>query len=125
MLCGFEAIHSGRLKWGWWLAAAAASGLGFLTKGPISEILLFPPLLAFGVLNRSAARVGWKATAAFAAVVVAVNVPWYVAIYLREPAFLRHFFWDHNRDAVPPAVRPPPAVWYYVPILLAGFYYPA
>ena len=27
-----------------------ASGLGFLTKGPIAEILLFPPLLAFAWL---------------------------------------------------------------------------
>jgi 4-amino-4-deoxy-L-arabinose transferase-like glycosyltransferase len=121
VLCGFEAVRTGRLKWGWWLAAAVASGLGFLTKGPISEVLLFPPLLAFGLLNRSAARVGWRPAAAFAAVVVGVNLPWYVAVYLREPVFLKHFFWEHN---VLRFVRPfdhLQPVWYYVPILLGGF----
>ena len=121
MLCGFEAVRTGRLRWGWWLAAATASGLGFLTKGPISEVLLFPPLLAFGLLNSSAARVGWAAGAAFAAVVVAVNLPWYVAIYLREPAFLKHFFWDHNLMRFLRPFDHLQPVWYYVPILLGGF----
>ena len=48
VLCGFEAVRTGTLKLRWWLAAAVASGLGFLTKGPISEVLLFVPLWVFG-----------------------------------------------------------------------------
>jgi len=44
VLCGFEAVRTGRFRRGWWLAAALASGMGFLTKGPISEVLLFVPL---------------------------------------------------------------------------------
>ncbi|MBX9582119.1 MAG: glycosyltransferase family 39 protein, partial [Gemmataceae bacterium] len=54
-MCGFEAVRAGRLRWGWWLASALASGLGFLTKGPISEVLLFVPLWAYSFL----ASGGW------------------------------------------------------------------
>jgi 4-amino-4-deoxy-L-arabinose transferase-like glycosyltransferase len=121
VLCGFEAVRTGRLKLGWWVASAVASGLGFLTKGPISEVLLFPPLLAFAYLNGGTARVGWKNVALFAGIVAGVNVPWYVAIYREQPAFLGYFFWDHN---VMRFVRPfdhLQPVWYYVPILLGGF----
>src|SRR5215212_2205084 len=53
VLCGFEAVRAGRFKPGWWVAAALASGLGFLTKGPISEVLLFVPLWAFACLSGS------------------------------------------------------------------------
>ena len=121
VLCGFEAVRSGKLKLGWWVASAIFSGLGFLTKGPISEVLLFPPLLAFAWLNGSAARVGWKKLLLFFGVVLGINLPWYIAVYMHQPAFLKHFFWEHN---VMRFVRPfdhLQPVWYYVPILLGGF----
>ncbi len=121
VLCGFEAVRSGKLKLGWWVASAIFSGLGFLTKGPISEVLLFPPLLAFAWLNGSAARVGWKRLLLFFGIVLGINLPWYIAVYLHQPEFLKHFFWEHN---VMRFIRPfdhLQPVWYYVPILLGGF----
>ena len=121
ILCGFEAVRGGRLKLGWWLAAAVGSGLGFLTKGPVSEILLFPPLLAYALLNRQTARVGLPKLLLFGAVVVAVNLPWYVAIYRQQPEFLRYFFWDHNVMRFLQPFDHLQPVWYYVPILAAGF----
>ncbi len=121
VLCGYEAVRGGRLRWGWWVAAAVASGMGFLTKGPISEVLLFPPLLAVGWLGGTSARVGWRGCLGFAAVVVAVNLPWYVAMYRVRPEFLGHFFWEHNvLRFVKPFDHLQP-VWYYVPVLLGGF----
>jgi 4-amino-4-deoxy-L-arabinose transferase-like glycosyltransferase len=124
VLCGFEAVRTGRLKPGWWIASAIASGLGFLTKGPISEVLLFVPLLAYGFLARAAfgglAPARLRHYLLFFAIVIGVNLPWYAAIYLREPAFLEHFFWEHNvlRFLQPFDHLQP--VWYYAPILLAG-----
>ncbi len=121
VLCGYEAVRTGTLKVKWWLAAAVFSGLGFLTKGPISEILLFPPLVAAAWLSGSLARVGWKWVAIFSAIVVGINLPWYIAIYLREPVFLKYFFWDHNvMRFVQPFDHLQP-VWYYAPLLLVGF----
>lgn len=122
--CGFEAVRTGRFKLGWWVASAAASGLGFLTKGPISEVLLFVPLWAFAFLAMRGptppARPNLYQYTLFFAVVVAENLPWYVGIYLREPAFLRYFFWEHNvlRFLQPFDHLQP--VWYYAPLLLAG-----
>ena len=120
LLCGYEAIRQGRFKLGWWLLAALASGLGFLTKGPISEILLFPPLVAIAWLNPNLAQVKWRHALLFAAIVVAVNMPWYVAIYLQQPEFLRYFFWEQNvLRFVQPFDHLEP-VWYYAPVLLGG-----
>jgi len=124
VLCGFEAVRTGRLKIGWWIVAAVASGFGFLTKGPISEVLLFVPLFAFGWLTRGHKGVSpparFKHYVLFFAIVFLVNLPWYVAIWLREPAFLRHFFWEHNVMRFLQPFDHLQPVWYYAPILLAG-----
>jgi 4-amino-4-deoxy-L-arabinose transferase-like glycosyltransferase len=121
VLCGFEAVRTGSLRRSWWIAAALFSGLGFLTKGPISEILLFPPLMMFAWLARGTARITFRHALLFGVIVFAVNLPWYLAIYLKQPEFLKYFFWEHNvMRFVKPFDHLEP-VWYYVPILLGGF----
>lgn len=143
VLCGFEAVRTGALKRGWWLAAAVSSGLGFLTKGPISEVLLFVPLWVYGFLarahpsppplegeglnaarpsgaGRGPAAVAWYWYLVFFGVVLAVNLPWYVAIYLREPQFLKYFFWEHNVMRFLQPFDHLQPIWYYAPILLGG-----
>jgi len=120
VLCGYEAVRTGSLKIKWWLASAIFSGLGFLTKGPIAEILLFPPLVAAAWLSGSLARVGGKKVTLFFAIVFAVNLPWYIAIFQREPLFLKHFFWDHNVMRFLQPFDHLQPVWYYTPILLLG-----
>ncbi|AMV28024.1 Undecaprenyl phosphate-alpha-4-amino-4-deoxy-L-arabinose arabinosyl transferase [Gemmata sp. SH-PL17] len=170
VLCGFEAVRTGKLKRGWWIAAAVASGLGFLTKGPISEVLLFVPLWVYGFLMRGGERqpnpltpfpkkeggtepnttnamqpgmvlspspfrggvgeglqtqpapavVRWYWYLTFFGVVFAVNLPWYVAIYFREPQFLKYFFWEHNVMRFLQPFDHLQPIWYYVPILLGG-----
>ncbi|MCZ2340574.1 MAG: glycosyltransferase family 39 protein [Bacteroidales bacterium] len=121
LLCAYEAVRTGRLLRGWWVAAAVASGLGFLTKGPISEVLLFPPLVAIAWLTRSTARVGWRDVALFGLIVLAVNLPWYIGIYRQQPEFLGYFFWQHNVMRFLKPFDHLQPVWYYVPILLGGF----
>ncbi len=162
VLCGFEAVRTGTLKHGWWLAAAVASGLGFLTKGPISEVLLFVPLWAYGFLvrreeptpptplpegrgesepvqlsrefgtqhasgsdsplpsGRGVGGVGFFWYLAFFGVVFAVNLPWYVAIYFREPQFLKYFFWEHNVMRFLQPFDHLQPIWYYAPLLIGG-----
>ncbi len=120
VLCGFEAVRTGIFKPGWWIAAALASGLGFLTKGPISEVLLFIPLWAYGMLAGTSARVRWHWYAIFFAIVFAVNLPWYVAMYREQPQFLGYFFWQHNVMRFLQPFDHLQPIWYYAPILLAG-----
>jgi 4-amino-4-deoxy-L-arabinose transferase-like glycosyltransferase len=121
LLCGFEAVREGRFKLSWWLAAAVCSGLGFLTKGPIAEVLLFPPMLVVGWLSGRFASVGWWNYLLFGAVVLAVSLPWYVAMYRREPAFLKYFFVEHNLMRFLQPFDHLQPVWYYMPVIVGGF----
>jgi 4-amino-4-deoxy-L-arabinose transferase-like glycosyltransferase len=147
VLCGFEAVRTGRLKPGWWTCAAIASGLGFLTKGPIAEVLLFVPLWTYGFLTRGRlsnpraeledyterphaeledytgprkyiVHPFWYVF--FFAIAIAVNVPWYVAIYREQPQFLGHFFWQHNVMRFLQPFDHLQPIWFYGPILFAG-----
>jgi 4-amino-4-deoxy-L-arabinose transferase-like glycosyltransferase len=120
VLAAFEAVRGPRLRQGWWLLAAASCGLGVLTKGPIILLLVVPPLWLYRRLGGGAWRLSWRACLAFAAVVLALALPWYVLVCLRVPAFAGHFLWEHNvvRFVAPfDHIRP---VWFYLPILLAG-----
>jgi len=91
-----------------------------LTKGPILLLLLAPPVWFHSRLTRERATIGWKHIAGFLGIVAAVNVPWYAAIFLREPVFLRYFFWEHNvLRFIQPFDHLQP-VWYYLPIVLGG-----
>ena len=225
VLCGFEAVRTGRLKPGWWIAAAVASGLGFLTKGPIAELLLFVPLWTFGFLTRGSTpsprgRGGFGSLplspgerglggesepqrglggegepqrglggegepqrglggegepqrglggegepqrglggegepqrglggegepqrglggegepgeskrlivhplwyVLFFTIAIAVNVPWYVAIYREQPQFLGHFFWQHNVMRFLQPFDHLQPIWFYAPILIGGLF---
>ncbi|MBV9123227.1 MAG: glycosyltransferase family 39 protein, partial [Planctomycetes bacterium] len=116
----FEAIRGDRLRWGWWLTAAAACGLGILTKGPVALVLLLPPWFAYRWLTGRSCPVPIRAWGAFVGVLAGVVLPWYGAICLRMPAFAGYFLWEHNvvRFLVPFDHQRP--VWFYGPILLGG-----
>jgi hypothetical protein len=119
----FEAVRDRRLRWGWWLTSAITCGLGILTKGPIAALLLVPPICVYRRISGqpdNRASLPTKALLAFAATVLAVALPWYVAICLRLPAFGYYFLWQHNvmRFLSPfDHLRP---IWFYLPVLMAG-----
>src|SRR5439155_11074919 len=94
LLAAFEAIRGERFRWGWWLVAALACALGVLTKGPVALILVAPPLWFYRRLTKCSAPLTWRAVAASVAVVLAVSLPWYVALCFRIPDFGRYFFWE-------------------------------
>ena len=75
-LAAFEAVRGHRFRWGWWLLAAFACGLGVLTKGPIAIVLLVPPMWAYRILANSNCRIGWRRWFIFSAVILAVVSPW-------------------------------------------------
>jgi 4-amino-4-deoxy-L-arabinose transferase-like glycosyltransferase len=119
----FAALAAGRgprLGWGWWLLAACACGLGVLTKGPVAVALLAPPLWLHRRLTGRGCRVGWRALLAFAAVVLGVALPWYVALGVRVPGFVSYFLWEQNvRRFLEPDVHVR-GIWFYAPVLWAA-----
>jgi 4-amino-4-deoxy-L-arabinose transferase-like glycosyltransferase len=122
LYAAYLAVQSPRLHRGWWLLAAVACGLGVLTKGPVAVLLLVPPLVAHRWLAGSRAAIGWRGWLLFAGVVLALTLPWYVALCCRLPEFGGHFFWKHNvlRFLQPFDHERP--VWFYLPLLLIGLF---
>jgi 4-amino-4-deoxy-L-arabinose transferase-like glycosyltransferase len=120
LLATFEAIRGPRFCVAWWYLGAVAAGLGVLTKGPVPFLLLIPPIWLHRRLSGHRITIPWAHFAGFAMVAALVNLPWYAAVYLREPIFLKYFFWEHNvLRFVQPFDHLQP-VWYYLPILLGG-----
>ncbi len=120
LLAAFEAVRGERLRWSWWLLSAAACGLGVLTKGPVALVLLAPPLWLQRRLTGRGGRLTLGPLAAFAVVLAALTVPWYVAIGLRLPGFARTFFWEHNVQRFLTGMAHTRGVWFYGPVVLAG-----
>jgi 4-amino-4-deoxy-L-arabinose transferase-like glycosyltransferase len=114
------AVAGARLRWGWWLASAAACGLGLLTKGPVALALSAAPLLALQGLDPRTARPGWRGWAAYVALALGLSAPWYAGMAAAEPAFVEAFFWKHNVVRyVAPFDHAKPA-WFHLPGLLVG-----
>jgi 4-amino-4-deoxy-L-arabinose transferase-like glycosyltransferase len=121
-LAGFEALRGQRLRWGWWLLASAACGLGLLTKGPVALVLLLPPLLMQYWLNGQLCWPSRGAWLVFASLALMLSLPWYTAVWLALPQFGGYFFWKHNllRFLTPFDHQQP--VWFYGPIVAAGLF---
>lgn len=120
LFAGFETVRTGVFQRRWWYITAIACGFGVLTKGPIPLILMIPPIWLHGRLTQQRVHIPWKHVAGFFSVVFMINLPWYVGIYLKEPIFLRYFFWEHNiMRFIKPFDHLEP-VWFYLPIVLAG-----
>jgi 4-amino-4-deoxy-L-arabinose transferase-like glycosyltransferase len=121
LLAAYLAVQGPGLHRGWWLLAALACGMGVLTKGPVAVLLLVPPLVAHRFLAGTVAAIGWRGWALFAGAVLALALPWYVAVHVRSAEFAGYFFWKHNvLRFVQPFDHERP-VWYYLPLVVIGF----
>jgi 4-amino-4-deoxy-L-arabinose transferase-like glycosyltransferase len=120
IFAAFEALRGERLRWGWWLLAAIACGLGVLTKGPIAAILLTPPIWAYRRLTGKSCPIGWRAVAAFTALTLVVVLPWYLAICVRRPDFASYFLLQHNLMRFLSPFDHLQPIWFYGPVLLLG-----
>jgi 4-amino-4-deoxy-L-arabinose transferase-like glycosyltransferase len=117
LFAAFEAIRGTTLHRGWWLVAAVACGLGVLTKGPVAVLLLVPPLWLYRTLSGQGIWPGRMAWLAFFAVVLAIALPWYVAMCWRIPEFLGYFFWEHNLQRFLTPAMHVRGVWFFLPIV--------
>ncbi len=119
---GFVALSAhGRPGLGPLLLAAAAAGLGFLTKGPIGIALPALVLVPVIALERRWA-IRPLHLALVLAVFIAIALPWYTAMTARHGiAYLHSFFVTDNleRFATSRFNYPRPA-WFYLPIILSG-----
>ncbi|ANH71715.1 dolichyl-phosphate-mannose-mannosyltransferase family protein [Ralstonia insidiosa] len=115
-----DATRSQRRNWMW--ACWASMALAVLSKGLIGVVLPGFVLVVYTLVARDWAL--WKRLHLVTGLIVffAVGAPWFVLISARNPEFAWFFFVHehfqrftstvHNRNA---------PLWYFVPLLLAGF----
>jgi 4-amino-4-deoxy-L-arabinose transferase-like glycosyltransferase len=102
-----------RIAFGVFLGAAT------LAKGPAAVILAGGATLLWAALSRQ-----WRASLRFLQPLViaafcATALPWYALCALRNPGFLRDFFWHHNFERyLTPVFQHPQPFWFFGPIVL-------
>ena len=96
-------------------------GLGMLAKGPVAPALAAIIIAVFALSIRNAAVITRTLWVPGITLFLAVVLPWYVAVQVRNPEFFRLFMLEHNlarfRTNLYHHTEP---LWYFVPVLLLG-----
>ena len=113
-----------RWIWAFWCAL----GLAFLSKGPIAIVIAGTAIAGYAGLHGGLRRVFTLLWAMHPLrgmlVLLAINLPWSVAVWLRDPRFLEFFYVRINFQAFfDGSINHPGPWWYYGP-LLAGYVAP-
>lgn len=106
----------------WMLGVWAAMALAVLSKGLVGIVIPAAALGLHCVLRRdfsALARLEW---ARGVPLFLALAVPWFVMVSLRNPEFAQFFFiHEHFQRYLTPSHRREEPWWYFVPIVLLGF----
>ena len=103
----------------WLLLFYFFMALGTLAKGPVAPVLAALIIVVFALAQRETrliVRTLWMPGILF---FLAVALPWYVAVQIRNPQFVREFILQHNLGRFASNMyhhRQP--FWYFVPVLL-------
>lgn len=95
--------------------------LGALAKGPVAPLLAGLIVVIFALVQRHRRLIKRTLWLPGILLFLAVSLPWYVAVQLRNPQFLREFILQHNLERFATNMyhhRQP--FWYFVPVLLLG-----
>ncbi|MGH9581250.1 MAG: ArnT family glycosyltransferase, partial [Terriglobales bacterium] len=117
MMAWYAWLEGGRKLW---LAAFyALMGVATLAKGPVAPLLAALGIGVFAALRREPAMIRRTLWLPGVALYLAVALPWYVAVQLRNPEFFRVFILEHNLARFSSDLylhRQP--FWYFAPVLL-------
>jgi len=113
--------HVSDRKSSWAIAAALATALGTLAKGPVALVLVGAIALAFLALARDGATLRALLRPAPIAAFLLVAVPWFVLVSIRNPEFAHVFFVrEHFERFTSDDVGHPESPFFYLPVLLWG-----
>ncbi len=120
----------GMLAWFAWYAAERRLwlvffyfliALGALAKGPVAPLLAALVIVIFALVQRDVRLITRTLWLPGVLLFLALSLPWYVAVQLQNPQFLREFIFQHNLGRFASNMyhhRQP--LWYFVPVLLLG-----
>jgi 4-amino-4-deoxy-L-arabinose transferase-like glycosyltransferase len=105
----------------WMLAGWAACGLAVLSKGLIGIVLPAASVALYVLVRRDWTLLRRLELARGMVLFLAITVPWFVAVSLRNPEFAHFFFvqehWQRFTTTIHHRVHP---AWYFVPVLALG-----
>jgi len=97
-------------------------GLATLAKGPIAPFLAAAVLLIFAALQRSPKIVLKTLWVPGILLGLAIALPWYGLVQLRNPQFVHVFIVEHNLARFGSNLyHHPEPFWYYIPVTLLGW----
>jgi 4-amino-4-deoxy-L-arabinose transferase-like glycosyltransferase len=107
------------LLWMW--LAWTAMGFGFLSKGLIGLALPAAAMVAYALVHRDISFLKRLEPFAGIAIMLAIALPWTIAVSIANPEFARFFFIHEHFERFLTQVHHRMAPWwYFVPILIAG-----
>lgn len=111
------AVGSARERW-WMLAAWAAAALAILSKGIVVGVLAGSTLAVYTILERDLRW--WRRLHAMLGVplFLLLVMPWFIAVSLRNPSFLRFFFIHEHFERFLTTVHQRVEPWWYFGALL-------
>ncbi|HEV7733546.1 MAG TPA: glycosyltransferase family 39 protein [Candidatus Binatia bacterium] len=117
-------------RWGttkrttWIVAAATAAAFGMLTKGLVAPLLIGGVGLVHLAVQHRLDLLRSRALVLALAVFVALAAPWHLLAAAIDPAYLRELYLEGHLGRFVGTARAfhHEPFWFYVPILLAGFF---
>ncbi|MDE3180039.1 MAG: glycosyltransferase family 39 protein, partial [Acidobacteriota bacterium] len=124
LLCFWLNDHREARSAGLDVAAFAAMGVATITKGPVGFLLPLIALAVYYILSRRFGNLGKIRWAAGWAVFLAVVLPWFIAVSLRNPDFPKYALWEESllRFSTGAHLHRSQPVFYYIPVYLGGFF---
>jgi 4-amino-4-deoxy-L-arabinose transferase-like glycosyltransferase len=105
----------------WMWLTWMAMGFGFLSKGLIGLALPAAAMVAYALVHRNIAFLKRLEPVAGTAILLAIGLPWIVAVSIANPEFPHFFFIHEHFERFLTQVHHRTAPWwYFVPILIAG-----
>ena len=93
--------------------------LGMLAKGPVGPLLAAITVILYAITVRDARLIARTAWPPGILLFLAVALPWYIAVQLRNPRFFREFILEHNLARFSSNLyHHPEPFWYYIPVIL-------
>src|SRR6201987_5645094 len=91
--------------------------LGTLAKGPVAPVLAAAAIVVYSIAMRERHLITRTLWFPGILLFLAVSLPWYVAVQLRNPQFFREFILEHNLARFSTNLyHHPEPFWYYIPV---------
>ena len=96
-------------------------GLATLAKGPVAVLLAGMVIAIFALARADLKLIVRTLWLPGILVFLAISLPWYAAVQIRNPEFFRVFILEHNLERFSSNLyRHEEPFWYYLPVLLFG-----